>query len=250
MSTDSNSSPLLSEFNSDLPLRTEVKIDSRLLASQEIRTSTCLDLGFTNPVASEQLRRNGGYWTSCVWTAGARSSAEEYLGEKVLQVGIDDELPFEDKQFDVVVLARGHISGDIDRDIHLIRECHRVMKTPGYIVVGGDYRRKYSLLSLFGYKSERKYDDRQIFQLMRPGFDVLGTRTYGRFWVQIAQRAFKDSSGGFFRSCCYSVASFLDLLLFFTHGYYAVAHGRRKTWREHQVIGRTYGQTIGEAVLH
>lgn len=249
MSTDPISNPFLTEFKSDLPLRTEVKIDSHLLSSQDIKTSTCLDLGFSNPVASEYLRRNGGYWTSCVWTADECSAAEDYLGESVLQVGVDDELPFEDKQFDVVVLARGHISGDLERDIHLIRECHRVMKTPGYIIVSGDYRRKFTPLSLFGYKSETKYDDKQIFQLMRPGFDVLGTRTYCRFWVQIAQRIFRNS-GGVMRGIVYGLASFLDLFLFFTRGYYAVAHGRRKTWREHQVIGRTYGRTIGEAVLH
>lgn len=249
MSADLSSNPLLTEFKSDLPLRTEVKITSHMLSSHDIGTATCLDIGFSNPVASEQLRRNGGYWTSCVWNAEEQSAAEDYLGEKVLQVGLDDELPFEDKQFDVLVLARGHITGDLERDIHLIRECHRVLKTPGYIIVGGEYRHKFSLLSLFGYKSETKYDDKQIFQLMRPGFDVLGTRTYGRFWVQIAQRLFKNS-GGIMRSIVYGIASFLDLLLFFTHGYYAVAHGCRKTWREHQVIGRTYGRTIGEAVLH
>ena len=226
---------LRTAFDADLPLRMELEAMSRMLGTHGIRTSTCLDLGFQNPVASCKFRDLGGYWTTTVWTARERREAVEVLGEEVLQIGINGELPFEDKQFDVVVLARGRLNGDHDHDLALIRECHRILKTPGYLIVGSDFRRRFTLLSLFGCDTRHGYTEKELFGLLKMGFDVLGFKTYCRFWVQLARHLFTRhadaNTGGAGQRICYSIANFFDALGFFTKGYHLIAHGRRKSWR-------------------
>lgn len=251
--TDDIISRLTTAFKVDLPGRMEVKTMSHMLISQDITTSSCLDLGFHNPVASMKLREIGGYWTAAVWTGEERRQAEHVLHEQVLQVGIGNELPFEDKQFDVVVLARGHLTGDFESDMALIRECHRVLKTPGYLIIGCEYRRKFSLLSLFGYNPAGGYNEKQLFGLMQSGFDVLGVKTYCRFWLQLALLGFsrKDANhGGFWRGFCYFIAYYLDMIFFLNKGYHAIAHGRRKTWRSQSMPEVIHGRSIGDAILN
>lgn len=246
-------SRLKAAYKVDFPGRMEIDTASRILSSQDIATSSCLDLGFHNPVASAKLRELGGYWTSAVWTGSERRESAAFLGEEVLQVGIGNELPFEDKQFDVVVLARGHLTGDYETDMALIQECHRVLKTPGYIIIGCDYRRKFSILSLFGYNPVGGYNEKQMFNLLQYGYDVLGVKTYCRFWLQLALLAFSKSDrnhGGFWRGVCFSLAYFLDIIFFLNKGYHVIAHGRRKTWRTQQMPAVVHGRSIGDAVLY
>ncbi len=254
MDTDhERTAQLTTAYKVDLPGRMEIDTVSRMLTSQGIETSSCLDLGFHNPIASQKLRELGGYWTSTVWTAAERHQAAAVLQEEVLQVGVGDELPFEDKQFDVVVLARGHLTGELEKDMSLIRECHRILKTPGYLIVGSEYRRRFSLLSLFGGRPAGGYNEREMFNLLQCGFDVLGVKTYCRFWLQLALRAFsgKDSNeGGFWRGACYRTAYYLDMLFFFNKGYHVIAHGRRKTWRMQQMHDAIHGRSIGDVVRY
>lgn len=242
---------LKAAYKVDLPGRMEIDKVSRILAAQGIETASCLDLGFHNPVASMKLRELGGYWTSTVWTGSERRQFAEVLNEDVLQVGIGDELPFEDKQFDVVVLARGHLTGDPEKDMTLIRECHRILKTPGYLIVGSEFRRRFSLMSLFGRRQAGGYNEREMFHLLESGFDVLGEKTYCRFWLRLMLRAFSGvdpNEGGFWRGVCFFVAYFLDFIFFFNKGYHLIAHGRRKTWRE-QHAADGHGRTLADSVL-
>ena len=253
METDSElTARLKAAYKVDIPGRMEIDTVARMLAVQGIDTANCLDLGFHNPVASLTLRELGGYWTSTVWTGAERRQAAAVLGEDVLQVGVGDELPFEDKQFDVVVLARGHLTGDPAKDLPLVRECHRILKSPGYLIVGCEYRPRFNLHALFGRGQAGGYSERQMFNLLQPGFDVLGVRTYCRFWLRLAMRAFSGADaneGGFWRGACFVVAYWLDMLLFFTKGHYVIAHGRRKMWRMQQVPGGSQSRVLGGAML-
>ncbi len=242
---------LAAAYKVDLPGRMEIDTVARMLASQGIETASCLDLGFHNPVSSQKLRELGGYWTSTVWTGIERRQAAAVLHEDVLQVGVGDQLPFEDKQFDVVVLARGHLAGSPEKDMPLVRECHRILKSPGYLIVGCEYRRRFSLLSLFGGRQAGGYNEREMFNLLQCGFDVLGVKTYCRFWLQLAIRAFSGADAneaGLWRGACYHAAHCLDMLFFFTKGYHVIAHGRRKTWRMQQMQAAVHGRSIYDAV--
>ena len=227
---------------------------ARVLAGIDVASSTCLDICFTSPPVSLGLRGMGGYWTTVAGTPSRCPALAAAIGEDVLSAGTDGELPFEDKQFDVVVISRGGLTGDHARDEMLVHECHRVLKTPGYLLVGTDYRKHFNVAKMFcrGKTAGTGYDERQIFDLLKPGFDVLGIRTYCRFWTQVA-RFWLDREG---RSCgvgtsfVYWLAQQLDALIFLTKGYQALAYGRRKGWRERQPLGTRHGVSIGDAVLH
>lgn len=243
------------DFRADRPLRMEIEAVARILAGIEIGTMTCLDVGIPNPVGSLFLRRLGGYWSTVGWTPERCRRAAAILQEEVLQAGAGGELPFDDKQFDVVVVARGNLTGDPDHDVTLIQECHRVLKTPGYLVISSDYRKRVNVAGLLARRSDQSphpgYNERQIFDLLKTGFDVLGVRTYCRFWVQIMRLMLDapDRGKGRTTAFLYWIACQLDALLFFTKGYQAIAHGRRKGWRERQPLGVHHGMHISESVL-
>jgi SAM-dependent methyltransferase len=243
------------DFLADRPLRVEIDAIERILTGIDIGVMTCLDAGFPNPVGSLALRRLGGYWTTVDWTRERCRQAAEILQEEVLQGGARGELPFDDKQFDVVVVARGHLTGDPAQDVALIQECHRVLKTPGYLIISGDYRKRINVAGLLARKPDRSarpgYNEKQIFDLLKTGFDVLGVKTYCRFWVQV-MRLLLDSperSKGRTTAFLYWVASRLDTLLFFAKGYQLLAYGRRKGWRERQPLDARHGMHVSEAVL-
>ena len=242
-------------FQADRPLRMEIDAVERILAGFEIGTLTCLDVGIPNPMGSLALRRLGGYWSSVNWTPERCRRTSAILQEEVLQAGADGELPFDDKQFDVVVVARGRLTGDSVRDVALVQECHRVLKTPGYLVISGDYRKRLNVAGLLARRPGRSpnpgYNEKRLFDLLKTGFDVLGIRTYCRFWVQVMRLTLDapDRGKGRATALLYWIASQLDALLFFTKGYQVIAHGRRKGWRERQPLGVRHGMHIGEAVL-
>lgn len=245
---------LLDSYDADLPLRMEMDVVGRVLAALELGPVTCLDLGAANPASSRTLRKFGGYWSTAVWTARQRRLAATLLSDEVLQVGANGELPYEDKQFDVVVLGSGRLVGDRRADEALVQECHRVLKTPGYLILSGNYRKSgalVSLLALCGQRSLRAgYDESQLFDLLKNGFDVLGIKTYCRFWVQlVSQWANRTGRRPALLKVLYRIALQLDILLFFTKGYRVLAYGRRKGWRPRQSPVLSGGRSLTEAVL-
>ena len=247
---------LNADYGADRPLRIEIAAVERILTTIDIGVLTCLDAGFGNPVGSLCLRRLGGYWTTAVRTPGHVDHARAILGEEPLILGENGELPFEDKQFDVIVVARGLLSGDMVRDEALIQEYHRVLKTPGYLILSGDYRKRMNVAGLLCRRSNASatggYDDRQLFDLLKMGFDVLGIKTHCRFWMQTTRLMLdkKGRSKGRTTSVLYWIAHQLDLLLFFTKGYQVIAYGRRKGWRPRQALTAHHGMSISESVLH
>ena len=242
------------DFRADRPLQMEMEAVERTFLSLELTNPTCLDVGVVNPFGSLRLRRLGGYWTTVEATPERARLAEAVLGEAPLLMGSAGELPFEDKQFDVVILARGCLKGPSAGDLALVQECHRVLKTTGYLILAVDYRKTLDVAGLLcrrQWAGSSGYDDRQLFDLLKKGFDVLGVRTCCRFWVQIT-RAMLGGRGrtkGRATASLYWLAHQLDGLLFFTKGYQAVAYGRRKGWREREPPETRHGLSIGSAVL-
>jgi SAM-dependent methyltransferase len=242
------------DFLADRPLQMEMEAIERTFLALDLGTPTCLDVGVTNPFGSLRLRRLGGYWTTVQATPAQVQLADAVLGEPSLPMGPAGELPFEDKQFDVVILARGCLKGPSTSDLALVQECHRVLKTTGYLILAVDYRKKLDVAGLLCHREwacTSGYDERQLFNLLKMGFDVLGVRTCCRFWVQIT-RTLLGGSGrtkGRTTACLYWLAHRLDSMLFFTKGYQAVAYGRRKGWRDRAPPGTRHGLSIGSAVL-
>ncbi|MDD4103318.1 MAG: methyltransferase domain-containing protein, partial [Kiritimatiellae bacterium] len=231
------------EIIHSLPLRRETSAVLHFMQLSGVRIRLGLDIGFTHAGASRLLSQSGGYWVSVEPTLQRRNLVATVLGEdRVLCAGADGELPFEDKQFDVVVLAHGMLSGGAATDI-TVRECHRVLKTGGIFLMTAEHRKKFSMASAFNRQrlvsgAGASFSDADIFRLLKDGFDVLGFRYTCRFWVQMV-RQWVDRrrwSGGrrpgsIWIKLLYGIALVADAPLFFTRGHQMTVFARRKGWR-------------------
>ena len=88
-----------------LPLRLELDAVRRILDALHPDGHACLDIGFRTAQAGARLRSGGGYWTSVTLTEADRERLAAEQQTDVLVMDAQGELPFEDKQFDVVVVA-------------------------------------------------------------------------------------------------------------------------------------------------
>ena len=243
-----------------LPLRMELDAVRRILHALHLNGRACLDIGFRHPHVCQALRQTGGYWTS-VSAADSREQAGLALAlgaETVVPLGANGTLPFEDKQFDVLVLALGSLRGDSEADVALIRECHRVLKAPGYLILTVEFVRPFALADLFYHRRQvtgtgGRYSETQLFELLKPGFDWLGMRPFCRFWVQMvrqwADQKGLSSSSETRLALYYWIAKQCDRLLFFSGGYVVTSYGRRKGWRVRQSISSGDRTVMPGAVL-
>jgi SAM-dependent methyltransferase len=222
-----------------------------------------LDIGFTNAGVSQLLRQTGGYWMSVEPTPQRRALVAAALGqETVLAAGENCELPFEDKQFDVVVLAHGVLPHDEVAAATMIRECHRVLKAGGHFILTVEFRKRCGVAAALN--SQRvvsgaggRYNETEMFQLLKDGFDVLGFRFTCRFWVQLVRQwvdrrregGTHGLANGWLRFL-YAVALVLDGALVLTSGYQMTVYGLRKGWRGKQRSSVSSSATpISDALL-
>lgn len=229
--------------------------------TQARRAKVGLDIGFTNAGVSQLLRQTGGYWMSVEPTPQRRALVASALGdETVLCSGGGGELPFEDKQFDVVVMAHGVLPESAEAG-SMVKECHRVLKTGGHFILTVEYRKRLGLAPALNQQrvvsgSGGSYNEAAIFQLLKDGFDVLGFRHTCRFWVQLV-RQWEDrrreshvngAANGWLRFL-YGVALVLDAPLVLTKGYQMTVYGRRKGWREKHSRVLASSTPVSEAML-
>lgn len=140
---------------------------SVVLAEMEARFTRVragVDVGFTDAGASQTFRvARGGAWMTVETTDAARDLVAAALGpQSVLALGAGGELPFEDRQFDVVILARGLMKPG--PDAALVRECHRVLRGGGCLFFSVAEQRR---------ETPEGYTERRLYELLRDGFDVL-----------------------------------------------------------------------------
>ena len=110
------------------------------------------------------------------------------------------------------------------------------------------------------------YSESQLFSILKHGFNVLNMRSYSRFMVE-----FTDTLVQFFAARIksgegrsnddritrlfsiagplYRLAFQIDMLLFFTRGYYLIAMAKRRAWRPRKAPVLVDGRSISEAVL-
>lgn len=244
-----------------LPLRREVSAALHFLHAQPGRVKTGLDVGFTHPGVSRLFRDTGGYWMTVEPDVRRQAAvASELGGETVLTLGAHGELPFEDKQFDVVVLAHGFLSGSFPPS-EVIRECHRVLKTGGLFIFTVEYRKLIGIAAVLNRNrmtagTGGSYSESEIFHLLKDGFDVLGFRFTCRFFVQLVRQwTDRRREAGFRRSgsiglrILYDLAWLMDLLLFWTRGHQMTVFSRRKGWREKGTPVLAASTPVSDAVL-
>ena len=240
------------------PLQLELEAIHRILSAFRMANQPCLDVGCRAPAFCRQLRACGGYWTSVATTREHCAHLSAGLAEDVALLGPTALLPFEDKQFTVVVLALGSLSGNREADTALIRECHRVLKVSGYLILSVEYAKPLGFAKLFNHgpataETGGHYTEAALFDLLKTGFDWLGLRTYCRFWVQLV-RQWTDRQQTInhtpWLAMLYWVARACDCLTLFSPGYLATAYGRRKGWRPRQTPQLADGRNLSETVLH
>jgi len=149
---------------------------------------TALELGLNNEAISLLLRERGGYWHTGVAEKSALNRQRKLLGERVFDCSNPTPLPFEDETFDLIVLR--DLLEWVEADYAFVRECHRVLKPAGSMLILSE-RRARGLLpllrSLLGVGDDvlgrvrPGYTQGGLFDLVKDGFDIQEVRVYRRF---------------------------------------------------------------------
>lgn len=127
-----------------------------------------VDVGFADAAFSQSLRQmRAGVWMTVEDGSAARDAAAAALDPKtVLQMGAGGELPFEDHQFEIVLLSLAMLSQPRERLGTLIREAHRILQGGGCLY--------FTVEEASG--DGAGWTQRAVYELLRDGFDVVGLR--------------------------------------------------------------------------
>lgn len=250
-------------MDSTLPLQCEVKEIIHFLDLRKGKIRSGLDIGFNQAGVSKTLRRFGGYWMTVEMNEARRASVAPLLeADTVLAAGRLGELPFEDKQFDVVVVSSSVFSSNPKESAGLIRECHRVINAGGHIIFTVIRKKTTARGSAVENAATggatttlQGYSEAAVFQLIRDGFDVLGFRYSCRFFVQLissweVQQRQAGIIPGTGMRILYRLTNILDtVFLFFTKGYQLTVFGHRKGWREKRSNVLSDVTPVSDAIL-
>lgn len=153
----------------------------------------CLEISAGDGSISAHLRSLGGSWRTAVSTTAAADSIRYGISEKITLIE-NEILPFEDNTFDMVVIVDA--LKDISADCEFIRECHRVLKNEGSVIITEECRRPADITALFrkllgvspvsrGQK-RNGYTNHELYNILKDGFDVPATDLYSNGLLETA----------------------------------------------------------------
>ena len=166
--------------------RDKLRLLDRWLAEAPSRRA--LDVGCAQGILSWYLRKKGGFWASADQDMANLLAARELLGSGLVRMP-EGVLPFRTGAFDLVTCL--DYLEHIDNDVDCLRECLRVLKPGGEIVVVTPqtgrlflvHRLRAALgmkLEFYGHKREG-YTSRELEAMIRTsGFEVLRTKAYSK----------------------------------------------------------------------
>ncbi|MBO7688337.1 MAG: methyltransferase domain-containing protein, partial [Kiritimatiellae bacterium] len=136
-------------------------------AARYARLRAGVDAGSGDASVSQALRAAcPGVWMTVEDGAVARARVATALDPKtVLQLGAGGEMPFDDHQFEVVVLSAALLSGDRARADAVVRETHRILQGGGCLVFSVDES-----------GDGTGFSQRGVYDLLKDGFDVVGLK--------------------------------------------------------------------------
>ena len=239
----------------------------------------CLEISAGDGVLSGQLRLDGGEWATRVLTEEALTAAGYFVagGVELLQGEKIDE---PDQSFDAVVVV--DVMEQVQNDHAFIRECHRVLKPEGRLVIHVARRGFFGLPgSLLRRKGSFRsgYTGTEFFDVLKDGFDVPETVSYatglleapGLFFEALANRfaggpynmpPVDAGSEEFYRyTKLYAFGTLIyplmwllsridQLLLWVVPGCNLAAKTKRRVWRERRTPILMDGRSIAEAALN
>lgn len=272
-------------FNKSLLKKAKWRQILRCLGPMSDKTG--LDIGSDNGVISYLLRCEGGTWDSIDSSEKAVRAIQDMVGERVHRLQ-GPQLPFKDGEFDVVVIV--DMLEHLPNDYGFIKECHRVLKPAGRLIVNVPHAKRRGLLpplrNVLGQTDDKHghvrpgYTEAQLFDVLKDGFDVQEMHTYSRFFVEVidtivrslAERKMApvdgdDAKGPMITGDDYHTmektfkayrlvypfllaASFLDALIFFTKGYKLIAQAKRRLWIPRKIPILSDGRSIAEAAIN
>ncbi len=255
-------------FKRSVPL--QVALQEVVRATGGTDGLSCLDIGADNGMFSYQLRKQGGTWQTLARRRDCFEAMKPVLRENVHHYQ-PPKFPFENKAFDIVVVAGSLERADSDEAF--IEECHRVLKPDGRLVVSVTHLKPLSIVTwlrmLAGPPAEssglvrRGYGESELFRILKNGFDVMHVRSYQRFFVElvdiltrrlvgqrdstVAGRSIRRLYSAMYPF--YRLAYQFDMLLLFTRGFRLIATAKRRVWLPRSTPVLVDGRSISEAVL-
>ena len=154
---------------------------------------TCLEITAGDGVISSRLREGGGRWKTLVLSTRVKAALDWFFDEPV-DVLQGNLIPEADGTFDVVVIVDA--LERVRDDYAFIRECHRVLKPDGRLVITaarkmmffpGERVLRFLLgLSWRARGLERSgYSGGEFFEVLKDGFDVPETDSYSTGFLEI-----------------------------------------------------------------
>lgn len=145
----------------------------------------CLEISAGDGATSARLRALGGSWKTAVATRAAADSVDYAIPDNAHLIE-NGHLPFPDQAFDRVVIVDAlKVFAD---DYGFIRECHRTLKSDGWVIISEERRSPASLVALlqrlFGTSPAARgnarngYQRDELFNILKDGFDVPETIRY------------------------------------------------------------------------
>ena len=149
------------------------------------RNLQCLEISSGDGVVSTHLRSLGGSWKTAVSTKSAADSVGYNISDPIVLIE-NGKLPFDEDTFNMVVIVDA-LKG-IAADSDFIRECHRVLKSDGWVIISEECRRPISLTTLLRKllgvspvaKGQKRngYTSGELYNILKDGFDVPETIVY------------------------------------------------------------------------
>ena len=239
----------------------------------------CLEICAGDGVISEHLHMDGGNWTTLVPDVEAQASLNYFVKNNV-QVLQNETIDAPDQSFDAVVIVDALERMRDDRAF--IKECHRVLKTDGRLIISVARRGIFGFMRL-GWKKKGLarlgYTSTEFFDVLKDGFDVPETISYSTCCVEVpglfCEAAANKLAGGPYNmpsadadtEAFYHYTKLVALgtlvyplmwissklegvLLFVMPGYNLVAKTKRRVWRERRTPILMDGRSIAEAALN
>lgn len=234
---------------------------------------TGLDLGGWGGTLSAELRRRGGTWTSMDAPGPAFDSLRRRCGNDRVYPIERLHLPFADQSFDVVIMI-DLLQHARDEDA-LVQELHRVLRPAGQLIAQVPRIRSGSVVPALGrllriqdpWSSRLRagYTPRQLFAVLKNGFDVQDARSYGRplsYLSDSALRAVAIRRSGV-EGAVYEAwaelarqwmpaawaARILDAPLILSRGHRLLVRAKRRLWIPRNTPVLRDGRSIAEATL-
>lgn len=174
-------------------IRRQCKLDRIAALTGKTSNLQCLEISSGDGIISNHLRSLGGSWKTAVTTKTAADSLTYSLKENVTLID-NCKLPVEDGSFDRVIIIDA-LKG-IHADYDFVRECHRVLKNDGWVIISETRRVTFSLVALLQRmlnvsplaKGQRRngYKVNELFNILKDGFDVPETITYSNGLLESA----------------------------------------------------------------